>query len=56
MGNLIMQLKADGEIKNLEEGREIVLRSSSVEQYEPGDKSYWDDAYEKYLRLFSLCS
>ena len=56
MGNLIMQLKADGEIRNLEEGREIVLRSSSIEQYEPGDKGYWDDVYEKYLRLFSFSS
>ncbi|MDK2897461.1 MAG: rhamnulokinase [Candidatus Atribacteria bacterium] len=53
MGNLIMQLKAEGEIENLREGREISLRSSAVSYHEPGDRKYWDEAYEKYLQLFS---
>lgn len=51
MGNLIMQLKAEGEIKTLREGREISLRSSAVSYHEPGDRRYWDEAYEKYLKL-----
>ena len=53
MGNLIMQLKADREVESLKEGREISLRSSKIDQYEPGDKKYWDSAYEKYIRLLS---
>jgi len=52
MGNFIMQLKADGEVKTLKEGREISLSSSSIHRYEPGNKSYWDNAYEKFLHLF----
>jgi len=51
MGNFIMQLKADGEIENLKEGREISFRSSSIDRYEPGNKKYWDEAYERYIHF-----
>ncbi len=32
MGNLIMQLKAGGDIKGLSEGREIIARSINIKE------------------------
>jgi len=46
-----MQLKGTGEIKSLEEGREISLFSSKVMIYEPKDKDRWDEAYSRYLKI-----
>jgi len=51
MGNLIMQLKAAGEINNLEEGRQISQNSSEIEYLAPEDIQSWDVAYERYLKL-----
>jgi rhamnulokinase len=51
VGNLLMQLKGTGEIKDVNEGRIICRNSSNVLLYEPGNKAPWDDAYEKYLKI-----
>ena len=51
IGNLLMQLKAAGEIKNLEEGRQISLNSSKVENYIPQDTQDWDEKYQAYLKI-----
>ena len=50
VGNLLMQLKAAGEINDITEGRKISLDSSKMSYYEPADGSVWDDAYERYIR------
>jgi sugar (pentulose or hexulose) kinase len=50
-GNLIMQLKGMGEIDSLVEGREIVLRSSQVKDYQPQQAERWDEAYARYQKL-----
>ncbi len=54
VGNLLMQLKADGEIDNVEEGRKISLASSEVDKYEPQDKAKWDEVYSKYLKIVTI--
>ena len=51
VGNLLMQLKADGEIKDVSEGRKLSRASSQVFEYYPGDKARWDKAYERFIRL-----
>ena len=50
-GNLLMQLKAAGEIKNLEEGRQISHNSSIIKNYTPVNKNLWDDLYLKFLKV-----
>lgn len=50
-GNLIAQLIALGEIRSLEEGRELVRRSFHVVEYAPEDTAAWDEAYARFLRL-----
>jgi sugar (pentulose or hexulose) kinase len=53
VGNLLMQLKADGEIKNIQEGRQLSLASSEVFNYKPSDKEKWDEAFNTYINLTS---
>jgi rhamnulokinase len=52
-GNLLMQLKGTGEIRGLEEGRELVRRSSQVREHspDPGSRGAWDQAYARFLKL-----
>jgi len=53
VGNLIMQLKANGEIDDLNQGRQISLGASDIAFYEPQDTQTWTEAYEKYLRFLN---
>ncbi|MCL6088404.1 MAG: rhamnulokinase [Actinobacteria bacterium] len=51
VGNLLMQLKGTGEIKDVNEGRILCRNSSNVLVYEPEEKAVWDAAYEKYVKI-----
>ena len=51
IGNLLMQLKAMGEISSLNQGREIILNSVKTKYYEPENNDNWREAYSKYLKL-----
>jgi rhamnulokinase len=44
MGNLLVQVRAKGELKSLAEMREVVRKSSEVRRYEPGSAQHWEDA------------
>ena len=50
-GNIMAQMMADGEVKSLKEGRELIARSWPTKGYEPGDQSPWNDALERLRRL-----
>ena len=52
IGNLLMQLQATGEIRNLEEGRMLSLASTDVAHYEPHDREAWDEQYGRYRAAF----
>ncbi len=53
LGNVLIQMLADGEISNVDEGRKIIADSFPVECIEPKEKNGWDEAYEKYIRMVS---
>ena len=46
IGNLLMQATALGELRSLEELREVVRRSFTTRTYEPIRHASWDDAYD----------
>ena len=49
IGNLLAQAMALGEIKDMDELRQIVRNSEAVETYQPNHTADWDAAYEKLL-------
>jgi len=46
-----MQLKASGDIRTMEEGRQICLNSSIIKSYTPRDTAQWDAKYEDFLKV-----
>ncbi len=51
IGNLLMQLIADGEARDLCQAREIARSSFELKTCEPKGSSAWDQAYGKYLKI-----
>ncbi|MBQ5749505.1 MAG: rhamnulokinase [Oscillospiraceae bacterium] len=51
IGNLLAQAMALGEIGSLEELREVVRKSETVQTYQPNHTEQWQKAYEKLLSL-----
>jgi rhamnulokinase len=51
MGNLLTQIRADGELGSLGEMREVVRRSSEVKYYEPAASPAWNQAAERLAGL-----
>ena len=48
MGNLLTQVKADGELGSLAEMRDVARASSEVQRYEP---AAWNDAAGRFAEL-----
>ena len=54
IGNIMLQAKAMGLVKDIWEMRRIIANSVDLVAYHPsGDKATWDAAYEKYLKVTS---
>lgn len=53
IGNLAVQAISMGELKDLDEAREMIRGSFEVKYYEPklADKDMWDDAYARFKKL-----
>ncbi len=53
VGNLLMQMKALGDIKSLHEGRAISAASSQIAQYDPKEGTDWNARFLEYKKLFN---
>lgn len=51
LGNLLVQVRASGELASLAEMRAVIRKSSGVMTYDPGDASAWEDAAARFVRL-----
>ena len=51
LGNILIQLVALGELKNLDEGRALIARTEPVQRYQPEDTALWNSAFERYKTI-----
>ncbi len=51
MGNFLMQMKADGEIADITQGREILARSIEISTYDPRQTAVWEEHYQYFKTL-----
>jgi len=51
MGNILIQAMGAGELSGLQEVREVVRRSVTLETFTPQRSADWDRAYERFLSL-----
>lgn len=52
LGNGLSQLRALGEISNLQEGRDVIKASFTVTEYEPQEADVWKSLKVKYKNIF----
>lgn len=48
LGNIVLQLIALGDIKDIDEGRAIIRAQECVKQYQPENVDTWESAYKKF--------
>ena len=53
IGNIMLQAKAAGLVKDIWEMRRIIANSLQLVQYEPTDQEAWAAAYERFLEVSS---
>ena len=51
MGNLLVQVRASGELSSLAEMREVIRKSSEVATVQPGKAAAWEDASGRFAEL-----
>ncbi|NVM05223.1 MAG: rhamnulokinase, partial [Candidatus Helarchaeota archaeon] len=50
IGNILVQILALGEIKNIRNLRQIVKKSFQIKEFTPMDSEKWNNAYKEYLK------
>jgi rhamnulokinase/L-fuculokinase len=53
LGNIILQLKALGEIESVDEGRMLIAKTEKTKKYMPQRNDDWDGAYKIYKELLN---
>lgn len=53
LGNIILQLKALGEIESVDEGRKLIAKTEKTKKYMPQRSDDWDGAYKIYKELLN---
>ena len=48
LGNILIQLKALGQLESIAQGRELIARTEKVTRYEPQDHAGWEASYQTY--------
>ncbi|HTJ00323.1 MAG TPA: FGGY-family carbohydrate kinase, partial [Dongiaceae bacterium] len=51
LGNLLTQVRADGELDSLAEMRAVVAKSNPVQHFTPANANEWEDAADRFARL-----
>jgi len=51
MGNILVQMKALGEITLVSDLREVVKRSCTISEYYPENEEYYDELYDKFKKI-----
>ena len=54
IGNIMIQAKASGYVNTLQEMRQIISQSVSIEVFCPDNFAEWDSAYKKYIEITHL--
>jgi rhamnulokinase len=53
-GNFLLQAIADGSISSIEEGKNLILNSFDLKEYEPENNDQWEEMYAKFLKIKKL--
>ena len=53
LGNVLMQMKASGSVKTLEQMRKISAESVDLLTYLPVDPDIWNEEYRRFLEITS---
>ena len=53
LGNIAVQLIASGEIKDLQEAREIISNSQDIDKYLPEDTMRWEKEFERFKEIIN---
>ena len=48
LGNIMLQAKASGEVKDIWQMRHIIANSLELKRFTPADKEVWDKAYARF--------